>query len=302
MRVDGIGDALACTPLIAALKEAGHALSALLCTANAQIFAERAFENVHVVERIPWPKHGYTPQTWHPALQAARRASYDIALVASEEPQAYTFAKGAGIAQRIGFYNGWQKPFKSWWARGMLTRAIYRPAAQPPHPRHEVETLFALGSGLHRESEPTRDPARLRPLVLDDDIVAGDASTVQITRKWLHPSRPAQNVRAWFAALNARGAWSGICSEDERDLGERLGEAAGMRVAYFADVRSWKEALARSAHILTPDTGAAHVAGMLGIPCTDFFEDERYEAQVLQWAPWAAQRTIAKFPAQTRRG
>ncbi|MDQ6931406.1 MAG: hypothetical protein M3126_12155, partial [Candidatus Eremiobacteraeota bacterium] len=179
---------------------------------------------------------------------------------------------------------------------------IYRPAAQPARPRHEVQTLFELGRGLHGESAPTRDLRRLRTLVLDEDIVAGDAGTVQITRKWLHSGRPPEIVRAWFAALHKRGGWSGICSEGERDLGELLGEAAGMRVRYFGDVRSWKEAIAASAHVVTPDTGAAHLAGMLGIRCTDFFEAERYEAQVEQWAPWAAVSTVAQFPSMTRRG
>jgi ADP-heptose:LPS heptosyltransferase len=68
VRLDGIGDALVCAPLVAALRDAGHELGALLTTRNQTVFAERAFERVHAVERIPWPRHGATPESRARAL------------------------------------------------------------------------------------------------------------------------------------------------------------------------------------------------------------------------------------------
>ena len=301
VRVDGIGDALACTPLIAALRDAGHKLSAVLTTRNAGIFAARTFERVHVLERIPWPKHGYTQQTWQPALADAAAAKYDIALVASEEPQAYTFAKLARVPARVGFHNGWQKPFKSLWARREVTSAIYRPAAQPPRPLHEVQTLFKLGRGLHNEHAPTKDLRRLRPLILDEEIEPGDIRVVQITAKWLSRERTPDVLRVWFAEL-AKRRWSGICSSAERELAAAIAEPAGLRVEYCETLKEWKVAIARAAHVLTPDTGAAHVAGMLGVRCTDLFEKSRFEAQVRQWAPWSTVCTVAQFPGERERG
>ncbi|MBC5815742.1 MAG: hypothetical protein GIW97_04290 [Candidatus Eremiobacteraeota bacterium] len=295
VRVDGIGDALACTPLIAALRDAGHSVSAVLTTRNAEIFAPRTFERVHVLERIPWPKHGYTQQTWEPALADAKVAHYDIALVASEEPQAYTFARLAGIPQRVGFHNGWQKPFKSWWARRELTAAIDRPAAQPSRPRHEVETLFQLGRGLHSEQYPTKERNRLRSLILEQEIEPSGAQVVQVTSKWLSPKRTPEVVRAWLGKLGAHG-WSGLCARSEQELGKELGERAALQMRYCDSVVDWKNVIAGAAHLLTPDTGAAHVAGMVGVRCTDLFETRNYEAQVRQWAPWATVCTIAEFP------
>ena len=293
--MDGIGDALACTPLIAALRDGGHSVSAVLSTGNAEIFAARTFERVHVLERIPWPKHGYTPKTWDRALADASEAKYDIALIASEEPQAYTFAKRAGIKARAGFHNGWQKPFKSWWARRQLTTAFYRPAAQPRRPKHEVEMLFELGRGLHREAYPTKESDRLRPLIIDAQAATSGARLIQVTSKWLSRDRPPDLIRVWFAKCAQRG-WTGVCSQAERELGRDLGERAGLAMSYCESVTSWKNAIAAAAHLLTPDTGAAHVAGMVGVRCTDLFEPHRYDAQVRQWAPWATVCTIAEFP------
>jgi ADP-heptose:LPS heptosyltransferase len=68
VRGDGIGDALVCAPLVAALRDAGHEIGALLSTRNRYAFAERTFARVHVLERIPWPRHGSTKITYRAAL------------------------------------------------------------------------------------------------------------------------------------------------------------------------------------------------------------------------------------------
>ena len=296
VRVDGIGDALACLPLAVGLRDAGHAISALLTTRNAGVFAQRTFEAVHVVERIPWPKHGYTPATWRTALGDSRAAGYDIALVASEEPAAYAFARQAGIARRVGFHNGLQKPLKSWLVRRQLTRAIYRPAAQAEAPRHEVEVMYDLGRDLVGESEPTRDAKRLRELILESDVRSSHIPAVQVTGKWLSPQRSEGAVRSWFAALGKAGQWAGFCSEAERGLGERLGAAAGLQMQYFASVKEWKEAIAAAPYLITPDTGAAHVAGMLATPTTDLFEAAGYTVQAARWSPWCGSKALRAFP------
>jgi ADP-heptose:LPS heptosyltransferase len=79
VRGDGIGDALACAPLVAALRTAGHRVAALLSTGNRQAFAQRAFERVHVLERIPWPRHGSTPASRLIALERALRERLPVA-------------------------------------------------------------------------------------------------------------------------------------------------------------------------------------------------------------------------------
>ncbi len=56
VRLDGIGDALVCTPLIAALRAAGHELGLALSDRNADIFAPQTATATHVLERIPWPR------------------------------------------------------------------------------------------------------------------------------------------------------------------------------------------------------------------------------------------------------
>ena len=130
VRCDGIGDALVCAPLVAALRDAGHELGIVLGVGNRDVFAKRTFARVHVLERIPWPEHGSTPKSRTKALADVRAIGYDVALIASEEVEAYAFAKDAKIPRRIGFINGWEKPFKTVQVKMMLTQSILRPATE----------------------------------------------------------------------------------------------------------------------------------------------------------------------------
>ena len=235
-----------CAPLVAALRDAGHAVGMALSDRNRDIFAPGILAACHVLERIPWPRHGSTPESAHAARAAIGAANYDVALIASEEPEAYELA--SDIPQRVGFTTGWAKPLKSVWVFGKLTRRVARAATVHGSRAHEVETVFRLGAGLHAEPAPTRDPRRLRPLIVSEPARRGEHVVVQLGRKWSAIGLDPASAGAIVEALVARGA--------------RL--------------------------VVTPDTGAAHLAGMLGVPVVDCFPDADAPAQIARWHPWAA--------------
>lgn len=303
VRLDGIGDALACTPLVAALRDAGHQLGIALTQRNAAIFARDAFAWTHVLERRPWPAHGHAVRDFTSTIEAAAAIGYELALVASEEHDAYTLAERCA-PRRIGFINGWEKPLKSLLVRRRLTHAIVRPAALQRTRAHEVEMLFALGAGLHDEAVPTRDVARLRPLVVDGKRSAAQSLApiaVQLSVKWSAMGIDRAQLGAWIRALRATAPVRLIASSTEAgEIGavrEFLGDAAEtIDATVFAGdegMRAWKRAIADAGALLTPDTGAAHVAGMSGTPCVDLFPDEPLvRIQMLRWAPWASPNAL----------
>lgn len=297
MRADGIGDALCLAPLVCALRDAGHQVDALLSNTNAQAFAPRAFERVHVLERIPWPVHGSTPDSYKLARAQARVVGYDVALIASEEPEAYKFSRDIRAAERVGFVNGWEKPFKSLWARGQLTRSIVRAASPKRVREHEVETLFRLGTGLHSESRPTKDIARLCPLVVQDRARKDPRVALQVVAKAL-----AGGIDPFAAIVRAVAhAYPAVVVGASADAGlVRAVAAASGQVAErtFENVGAWREGLAQMRAVVTPDSGAAHLAGMAGVPCVDLFPAGPYaQRDVLRWAPWAGvSRTLIAGP------
>lgn len=294
IRVDAIGDALVATPLMAALRENGHELGIVLSNANAGIFDERALSWRHVLDRIAWPKHGSTETSYARTLSELRRVSYDVALIASEEPEAYVIARQAAIPVRVGFHNGWQKPLKSLWVSAQCTRAIYRPAWAPLAREHEVETLYKLGKGF-APPPPPRDRARLAPLLLA--IVPDRDSTVviQVTPKWRASGVSDAALVGAMRALSSRDLRA-VAVQSEKDYAAVIAAQASVELELFTSLEPWKVAVARAALILTPDTGSAHLAGMLGTPCVDCFPAEDFALREKRWSPWAAPYIPLAFP------
>ncbi|MBV8749468.1 MAG: hypothetical protein JO103_07120, partial [Candidatus Eremiobacteraeota bacterium] len=164
VRLDGIGDAAVCVPLLAALRAAGHEVGVALTTRNAGVFAPLALLAEHVLDRIPWPAHGSTSESTARANAEIAAQRYDVALIASEEPEA--FALAAPIRERVGFTTGLARPFKTLWVRLRTTRTVRRSQRVGGEDAHEVEVLYRLGAGLVRDPTPPADPALLRPLLL----------------------------------------------------------------------------------------------------------------------------------------
>jgi ADP-heptose:LPS heptosyltransferase len=288
VRCDGIGDALVCTPLVAALRSAGHELGVVLGTGNRDVFAKRAFAHVHVLERVPWPEHGSTPKSREIALAEAKAVGYDIALVASEEIDAYQFARDAKIPKRVGFVNGWEKPLKTLQVKRLLTHTIVRPATAKAATEHEVQTIFKLGEGLHAEAAPTRDAARLRELVLDAPVTKTPYVMLQTSTK----NERAGLDRATYVAL-ARALQHARCEVillgDEITMINAVAKASGAMADGLLGIAEWKQRIASARALITPDSGAAHVAGMIGLPTIDCFPGDPDSAvNIKRWSPWAA--------------
>lgn len=289
VRLDGIGDALVCTPLIAALRGAGHELGLALSDRNAEIFAPQTALATHVLERIPWPRHGSTRASRTRAEAEIAAQGYDVALIASEEPEAYELA--APVPQRIGFTTGWAKPFKSAWIRSRVTRAIRRAATVRGADAHEAETMLRLGDGLVT-TPPERDAARLRRWIAGDGPVPERAGLlVQLGGKWNALGIAAASLSRLMAGLAGRGA------RFISAPGERAAMAAqfpGMAIDAPATTRAWIATVDAAAALVSTDTGAAHLAGMIGVPVVDVFPDAGFDAQTHRWRPWASSSIVVR--------
>lgn len=257
---------------------------------NRDVFAPGVLMRRHVLDRIPWPKHGSTAESTRIARAEIVAAKYGIALIASEEPEAYELARG--IPERIGFTTtGWAKPLKAVWVRGKLTVPVERGAGIGAERAHEVEIVFRLGqgTGLHAEAAPTRDPARLRPLILPETMPgappAGDGIVVQLGEKWSTLGLDPASAGSIVGSLAGRGAQLVVSATEEASAAALSG---GAPFIVCRSVASWKRVIAGSRVVVTPDTGAAHLAGMLGIPVVDCFPDADATAQIARWHPWAA--------------
>lgn len=289
IRLDGIGDALALTPLIAALRADGIAPDVVLMPANAAIFSTAAVRRVDVA---PFALRSRDPENLR-ALESfgemLHERAYSHVLVATEDPGGYRLARAIGAPNRVGFTNRWGKPFKTLWARSLLTRTLYRAAGLGAVRRHECEVLFGLGAGIVTDVEPTRALERLRPLLLDADVLRGDSIAVQVTQKWERLGISAGDVAAFIRDARAYYPVLAISSAGEAAFAGAVEREGGGAVTRYDTLHPWKDAIAQARALVAPDSGATHVAGMLGTPTVAVFAQQRhFQRQVARWHPWAA--------------
>jgi ADP-heptose:LPS heptosyltransferase len=295
IRLDGIGDALALTPLLAAFASDGVPVDLVLRAENAGLFTARAVRHVDVASwRLRSSDAGDLAAMRELAVTLAERR-YTHALVATEDPSGYRLARAAGIPQRIGFENGWGKPLKTLWVRSLLTHTMYRSAGLDPRKKHECEVLFELGTGVVSQTAPTRETASLRPLILARDPAPDVRVGFQVTDKWQRLGIPLDDVAAAFAGAARTAAVTPIASGAEHEYAEAFERRTGATVERFANLEDWKNAIAAHRAIVAPDSGAVHVAGTAGTPVVAVFPDDAaFDSQVARWHPWAAPYRVVR--------
>ncbi len=307
VRLDGIGDAALCIPALEGLRRAfPSAFFGAICSrGNATLFSER-------VGRV----HMYAAQSPVKDLRDELIAcNYTRALIATEEVAGYQLGRLSGAQMSAGFWHGVQKPFKSLWQRSQVSDAVYRPAAWIKRPEHEVATMYrlavALGAALPVPDSPHDLAAWLRVENSDSAQQARGALAFQITPKLLTggwgPSGLAQLVCVAIEHSGCNRAVLVSSSQDERlacsmleHMPAAMRDAGQVRLVSTPSIPTWLGVLASAAALVTPDTGAAHVAGMQGVGVIDLFDEDGFDRLSQQWHPWAgAWRCLPKSSWRT---
>ena len=285
VRLDAIGDALTLVPAIATLRRYGFRIGAVLGPANAHVFSSRALDAVHVTgERSP-----------EELAREIDEKNYTAALIATEKPEGYRLAYRARIPVRIGFENGWGKPLKTLWVRRLCTRTLFRTAGLDPRAPHECEVVFQLVRAVCGEPEPSRDPHVLSQYVLDEYPPPDERIVFQVTDKWQRLGAAFEDTVALAKRANARRPVRFVAAHREAAFAAAFGEAAGVSVETFAALPPWKNAIAAARAAIAPDSGAAHVAGMVGTPVVSCFAAADFALQSRRWAPWAAPHRVVEI-------
>ena len=287
VRLDAIGDALALTPLLLALSERAVAVDLVMTERNAEIFTPRAARQVHIA---PFALRSSSPETLATIRAFGRQLSsrYDCVLVATEDPGGYRLARAINAPIRAGFANGWGKPFKTLWVRAHLTRVVFRSAGLSPQKKHECEVIWSLAQPW-LDGTPSRDAALLSPLVLRDAQPKDGRVLLQATTKWERLGIAFEQLAVLVSQLVRLPNFSLIASTEELSFVQRLAGATHAPFQLCEDLKPWKSAISRAAAIVAPDSGAVHLAGMVGTPVVAVFPPQpQFDRQVARWHPWAA--------------
>lgn len=298
IRLDAIGDALALTPLLAALRADAIPVDVVLRRGNAAVFASRAVRRIVIGDFKLRSSDRATIDAINALGRDLQGHRYSHVLVASEDPGGYRLARAIDAPVRIGFTHAWGKPLKTLWTRQFLTRSIHRSASEDRRKPHESQVLFRLATPLVGEEEPTRDLTRLRPLVLDAEAPPDERIVMQITDKWERLGIEFDDVIELVHRVAAFGPVRLFGARSEAAYGDRVSQATAIAVESFDDIGPWKSAIGAAAALVTPDSGALHVAGMVGTPVVAVFPPSRqFASRVARWAPWAAPHRIVRAGA-----
>lgn len=282
VRLDAIGDALTLLPAVVSLRRHGFRIGAVLRRENADVFSRNAFDRIHLADY---------PITRDLAAQLAAER-YGCALIATEKPEGYRLAYAARIPERIGFENGWGKPLKTLWVRRVCTRTRFRPAGLDPRAPHECEVVFSLARTIVGDPEPVRDANILRAYVLDTEPRFDGRVAFQVTSKWERLGAKLEDVVETAQRVRRRHDVRFLGAGDEAEYVRAFRAAARVEVESFTHVAPWKAAIAAASCIVAPDSGASHVAGMVGTPVVVCFAPQAFALQSKRWSPWAARHRV----------
>ncbi|MBV8155528.1 MAG: glycosyltransferase family 9 protein [Candidatus Eremiobacteraeota bacterium] len=297
IRLDAIGDALALTPMLAALRERAIPADVLLGPANAGVFSAGAVRRAIVARTIRQRSADRSNLAAVAALgEELRGAAYSHVLVATEDPAGYRLARATGAPVRAGFTNLWGKPGKTLWSWRYVNVRVFRSAGLDSSAPHECEVLFRLARPILGDAAvPTRDPSLLRPLVIDGEPARDERVAIQVTDKWERLGMSTAAVAELVERVGAAYAVHLVAASHESSYADRFAGLTGRVVERFAELAPWKDAIAGARAIVAPDSGALHVAGMVGTPVVGVFPPSRaYELQAARWSPWAAPYRIVR--------
>lgn len=248
------------------------------------------FERVPGVDQVV-PLAGGGRTSGREAAAALREGRFDAAILLPNSFRAAWLARRAGIPQRWGYRADWRGP--------LLTRRVRRPRGTV----HQGTYYQRLVAGLGIANGPLRPYVEVgeRDKIAGAALLGRDAWPDGTTVVGLAPGAAYGFAKQWppdrFArlasALAAQGIWSvlvGLPADRPagRDLVEAFERSAGAserpgRVVNLIGRTELGElvgVLAQMSAVVANDSGAAHLAGAVGVPVVALFgpTDERVGA------------------------
>jgi ADP-heptose:LPS heptosyltransferase len=331
VRTDHIGDLVLSTPFLRALRKG---LPEARITALLPPYTHEVLEGSPLVDEVLVHDRNARPLA---GLEEARSRKPDLAISLAPRSRSYRLAWRTGARYRVGYVYS-SRPLASLACRAWLTHRLTLHlegdmSAGLPVP-HEIEQLemLARAMGLPYEDDrlvvtvPPQDLAFGRSLV---DGWGRQTAALHLSGGWLSEGWKVRNlvrlVEGMLWSTNGGGVLI-TYGKAEESLAMRLAEGlagAGLlgpgfriqdsdpgvwpsdplpiRLAGGLSFKQWAAALGSCSCVVSPDTGAVHVAAAMGRPVVAVYAACTRRLCSQQWAPWQVpHRLVTKgHPVQT---
>ncbi|HXE73384.1 MAG TPA: glycosyltransferase family 9 protein [Candidatus Nitrosotenuis sp.] len=336
VRTDHVGDLILSVPFLRALRQgAPRARISLLVTPyTAGVLAGSPL----VDDILSYDRRAPRPQR-QAVVRQVRALQPELAVALAPRTRSYYLAWKSQAPWRVGYVYT-NRPLSQLASRAWLTHQLTMPIEEDlkaglPVP-HEIEQIGLLAHYLGLSYQDTH----LELPVSEGDRQAGQKMRqswgrhvvgLHLSNRWLSCGwRVANLVRLVEGLVGATDGGGVILTYGaaERDLAARLAESlahvgllgpgvAGawpphprradpvpVRLAGNLTLGQWAGVLGACSCVVTPDTGAVHVAAAMGRPVVVVYEPSTYRLCSQQWAPWGvpSRQLIKGHPMQTLSG
>lgn len=280
IRTDRVGDLILSTPFLTVLR---CGFPEAVITALVDPYCREVLEESGLVDSIVTTLPSAGPES-----------VCDLAIALAPRTASLRAAYKTGAALRLGYVYR-DRPLVRLAARCLLTHfeeVTVRPPLQVPH---EVEQLDLLARRL---GLPPSTELGLR-LGIASEKVPGRV-VFHLGDRWLAGGWSLGDVHAIISGLGAFREVKVTAGPRERALLSKSGFCLE-QAELCADLsfRQWAELLGSAQVLVSPDTGAVHLAAAMGTSVVVAYEAATYDHCSRQWAPWrVANRSVVKGPAE----
>lgn len=269
IRTDRVGDLILSTPFLQALRR--HFDQARIClwvdTYCGQVLSEASF-----VDRV---------------VTSQPSEAFDLAIALAPRTECLKKAKLTKAPVRAGYvYEG--RPLVRLLAHRYLTHHEVIPVKPPHHLAHEVEHLDRLARALGMPS--TQD----YPLDIGYRFESQDWLVLHLGDRWFTRGWGVDDIVRLCYGLERFGRLVITAGPREAEI-LRSGGFQDFDLRTGLRFSEWCQLIGEARMLVSPDTGAVHVAAALNTPVVVAYESDTFEHCSAQWRPWkVSHRAVVK--------
>jgi ADP-heptose:LPS heptosyltransferase len=276
IRTDRVGDLILSTPFLTALR---RGFPEAQITAVVDPYCQEVLACSGLVDAV---------------RLASQPSSSDLTVALAPRTDSLKLAYKTGAPLRLGYVYR-NRPLVRLAARFLLTHYEEVTIDVPRRVPHEVEQLDLLARRLGL------------PSTLDLPLTVGVAAlkvpgrlVFHLGDRWLAGGWTFDDLQVLLKGLREFGPIKVTAGPREVKLLADNGlEVEGMELCTGLSFQQWAELIGSAEALISPDTGAVHLAAAMGTPVVVAYEASTYEHCSRQWAPWRVpSRSVVKGAAR----
>jgi ADP-heptose:LPS heptosyltransferase len=315
IRIDRLGDLILSTPLLRAIYD-NWKDKEVHCLVTP--YTKEVLENCPFVSDIKVfsEKWGLLERLNY--FNQLKKENYDLVIAHSPTSLSYFIAHYTGAPHRIGYVYA-ERPVVAKLVNMALTDPIHLDIramlARGEKVPHEVEQGLMIAERLG--IKPKSRDVYLEPDTADkkhaDDLVkkwfwtTNKIFCIHLSEKWLnlgwqhnHFHRLVNDIRRKFKNPFVMFTYSSWELDIGREIQKTYENSTEIKCVSDLSIKQWAAMMKKCAFVITPDTGAIHVAASQKVPVVAVYGPDDFELTTQQWAPWRvkSKKLLQQAPIQ----